>query len=73
MYLFAYRHFQCFCARFLALEICSVCGIWMKVKVVDDYVLEIEVSLVSCSVDCEAKLIEICCVETVMEICDVLG
>ena len=42
---------------------------------VDDFlvtcVLEIEVSLVSCFVCCEVKLIETCCVETVMEICTI--
>ena len=47
----------------------------MKVKMVDDvlvtYVLEIEVSLVSCFVGCEAKLIETYCVGTVMEICTI--
>ena len=56
------------------MEICSVYGIWMKVKMVGDFlvicVLEIEVSLVSYFVYCEAKLIEICCVETVMGTCD---
>ena len=49
----------------------------MKVMAVYDVlvtcVLEIGVSLVAYFVDCTAKRIETCCVETVMEICDVLG
>ena len=61
--------------RFLVFEICPACDIWMKVKVVYDvlvtYVLEIEVSLVSYFVGCEAKLIETYCVGTVMEICKI--
>ena len=58
-------------------EICPACDTLMKVKAVYDVlvtcVLEIGVSLVAYFVDCTAKRIETCCVETVMEICDVLG